>query len=98
MNSLKYCFRSFAFTHILSLILAFPCSLILNNILNGIYWFIIPVILVVINENGAYFIGRFFGRTLFSELSPRKTWEGVIGGTIASLIFSLIVSDNFLLI
>jgi len=34
---------------------------------------------------GAYFIGRFFGRTRLSEISPKKTVEGAVFGTLASM-------------
>ncbi len=34
---------------------------------------------------GAYFIGRFFGRTRLSEISPKKTVEGALFGTLASV-------------
>jgi phosphatidate cytidylyltransferase len=35
---------------------------------------------------GAYFTGRAVGRTLFTPvLSPKKTWEGVLGGVAAAV-------------
>ena len=33
----------------------------------------------------AYFTGKRFGRTQLIEVSPRKTWEGLIGGCIGSM-------------
>jgi phosphatidate cytidylyltransferase len=35
---------------------------------------------------GAYFMGKYFGRTRLSDISPKKTVEGAIFGTIGSLI------------
>ncbi len=35
----------------------------------------------------AYFIGRKFGKHKFSAVSPKKSIEGCIGGTLGSLIF-----------
>ncbi len=36
---------------------------------------------------GAYFVGRAYGRIkLAPALSPNKTWEGVLGGLLASLL------------
>jgi phosphatidate cytidylyltransferase len=41
--------------------------------------------------------GFFFGRTPLIKLSPKKTWEGFIGGGFATVLFGLGVSSFFLL-
>jgi CDP-diglyceride synthetase len=39
---------------------------------------------------GAYFIGVFFGKHKMNpRISPKKTWEGFVGGIVISLVFSL---------
>ena len=39
------------------------------------------------NDIGAYFVGRFLGRTKMAPvLSPGKTWEGAIGGFVVSAL------------
>jgi len=44
------------------------------------------VIVVALADMGAYFAGKAFGKTQFCAISPKKTWEGVIGGVaIATL-------------
>src|SRR5688572_30783478 len=47
-------------------------------------------------DTGAYFAGTFFGkRKLFERISPKKTWEGFIGGAILALIFTYGLSQFF---
>jgi len=35
-----------------------------------------------INDTMAYIVGSFMGKTPFSKISPKKTWEGTIGGAL----------------
>ncbi|MDQ6814844.1 MAG: phosphatidate cytidylyltransferase [Bacteroidota bacterium] len=46
---------------------------------------VIPVILIAaiwINDTMAYIVGSFIGKTPFSKISPKKTWEGTGGGAV----------------
>ncbi|WP_295768028.1 phosphatidate cytidylyltransferase [uncultured Mucilaginibacter sp.] len=48
------------------------------------------------NDTGAYLVGRQFGRTkLFERHSPKKTWEGFIGGIIISAVAGYVLSIYF---
>jgi phosphatidate cytidylyltransferase len=38
-----------------------------------------------INDTMAYIVGSLIGRTPFSAISPKKTWEGTIGGIILAV-------------
>lgn len=41
------------------------------------------------SDTGAYFAGTFFGkRKLFERISPKKSWEGFIGGAVLALFFA----------
>ena len=45
----------------------------------------IPLLIIAsiwINDTMAYIIGSLIGKTSLSKISPKKTWEGTIGGTI----------------
>jgi phosphatidate cytidylyltransferase len=49
------------------------------------YGWIIPITLMAsiwINDTMAYLVGSFIGKTSLSPISPKKTWEGTIGGAI----------------
>jgi phosphatidate cytidylyltransferase len=48
------------------------------------------------NDSGAYLIGSRIGKTpLFPRISPKKTWEGTIGGAIFCLIIGYVLSLFF---
>lgn len=52
-------------------------------------WLLISLIATVsIADSAAYFVGKRFGRhKLAPEISPGKTWEGVVGGLVAVSIY-----------
>lgn len=39
-----------------------------------------------INDTMAYLVGSFIGKTPFSKISPKKTWEGTIGGALLCVV------------
>src|SRR5579872_1822371 len=58
-------------------------------VLMGIQHFRLPLILILMiwsNDTMAYLVGSFFGKTQFSAISPKKTWEGTIGGAVITVI------------
>nr|CAD7427639.1 unnamed protein product [Timema monikensis] len=85
-------FSLFAWTHVALLIVVTQSYLIIQNIFEGLIWFVVPVSMIVCNDVMAYVFGFFFGRTPLIQLSPKKTWEGFIGGGISTVIFGLVVS------
>nr|HQU58774.1 phosphatidate cytidylyltransferase [Saprospiraceae bacterium] len=45
-----------------------------------------------VNDTGAYLVGSRFGKTpLFPRISPKKTWEGAVGGTLSTLLVAIFV-------
>lgn len=46
-----------------------------------------------VNDSGAYMVGSRMGKTpLFPSISPKKTWEGTMGGVIACIIAGYLFS------
>ncbi len=59
---------------------------------HGLAYLLGAVILTVSNDTGALFIGRWLGkRPLNSRLSPNKTIEGTVGGTVLTLLVGALV-------
>ena len=51
--------------------------------------FMMPLIIMAsiwINDTMAYLVGSMIGRTPFSKISPKKTWEGTLGGIILCVV------------
>ena len=51
----------------------------------------IPIAIIAsiwINDTMAYIVGSLIGRTPLSKISPKKTWEGTIGGIILCIVVS----------
>lgn len=44
------------------------------------------VVAIWINDTMAYLVGSLFGKTPLSKISPKKTWEGTIGGIIFCIV------------
>ncbi|KAI5166998.1 phosphatidate cytidylyltransferase [Nematocida sp. AWRm78] len=64
----------------------------INNVDRSIYCFVYPCFLVAINDTFAYLIGARFGQTPLTQLSPKKTVEGFIGGGVATVLLCIPVS------
>jgi phosphatidate cytidylyltransferase len=50
--------------------------------------FVLPLLIIAsiwINDTMAYIVGSLIGKTPLSRISPKKTWEGTIGGIILSV-------------
>lgn len=89
----RYQFNHFAWTHITCLVVMIQSSAVVMNIYNGLFWFILPASLVIVNDCSAYLFGVFFGKTPLIQLSPNKTWEGFIGAFFTTIIWSYLVNS-----
>jgi phosphatidate cytidylyltransferase len=96
----EYPFRNIAFTFLGIIYVALPFSMIsaaAHTYGEYSYQIVIGIFLILwASDSGAYFAGVQFGnRKLFERISPKKSWEGSIGGAVLSLAFALGLSYYF---
>ena len=85
-------FTLFGYTHLTLMLLVSSSHQMIQNVCEGMIWFLFPVSLIICNDIMAYVFGFFYGRTKLTSLSPNKTWEGFIGGGISTVIFGFILA------
>jgi len=57
---------------------------------------VIPLALIFslwINDTMAYIVGSLIGKTQMTKISPKKTWEGTIGGIILCVVVMIFIGD-----
>ena len=52
-------------------------------------------LIVWLTDSGAYMIGRKIGKHKLTKISPNKTWEGSIGGTVVAVIAAAVYTYFF---
>jgi phosphatidate cytidylyltransferase len=74
-----------------------PCWLALVYVTfttQSTYWVLFTLALVWAADTGAFFTGRWLGRVLLApRVSPKKTWEGVIGGVLLSGVVAWVATQ-----
>lgn len=74
-------YLSLSWALFLDLHVSFPFYPTASTATPAIAWFPLFVIACMwINDTMAYIVGSLIGRTPFSPISPKKTWEGTLGG------------------
>ena len=59
----------------------------LRELPGGAWWLLLALPGVWLADSGAYFVGRAIGRHKLSpRLSPKKTWEGYLGGILVGIL------------
>ncbi len=86
-------FTNIAFTFLGVFYVAIPFALLnIATFENGSYDYQIIfgcLFILWASDTGAYFAGTFFGkRKLFERISPKKSWEGFVGGAILAFVFA----------
>ena len=55
----------------------------------------IPLLIIFslwINDTMAYIVGSLIGKTPLSKISPKKTWEGTVGGIILTIVVICLIA------
>jgi phosphatidate cytidylyltransferase len=61
---------------------------------HGLYWTSLVLICIWAADSGAYFAGMLFGKhLLWPAISPKKTYEGAVGGIVLTVVVALIFSN-----
>ncbi len=87
-------FTNIAFTFLGIFYVAVPFALLnIGAFENGSYNFEIIfgcLFILWATDTGAYFAGTYFGKSkLFERISPKKSWEGAVGGALLALVFAV---------
>jgi len=62
-------------------------ALALRLLPNGLFWMLLGLGVTMVNDSAAYFVGVTIGRRrILPALSPKKSWEGTVGGWIAATL------------
>jgi len=70
----------------------------INNTNEIIYHKLIPCSIIFsiwINDTMAYIVGSLVGKTPLSKISPKKTWEGTLGGIILATFVAGVIAWQF---
>lgn len=62
-------------------------ALALRLLPDGLYWLLLGLGVTMVNDSAAYFVGVTLGRRrILPALSPKKSWEGTVGGWVGATL------------
>jgi phosphatidate cytidylyltransferase len=65
----------------------------LRDLPDGLWWVLLVLPVIWVADSAAYFIGRRFGRHKLSpRLSPKKSWEGYLGGVVCGTLAGVLMA------
>ncbi|MGE0635584.1 MAG: phosphatidate cytidylyltransferase [Bacteroidia bacterium] len=92
-------FTNIGFTILGIIYIALPFTLLVYIIKPGLSGEYKPLILlgyfflIWVFDSGAYLVGSNFGKhKMFPKISPKKSWEGAVGGTVFTIMFAYLLS------
>lgn len=67
--------------------------LLLRAAPRGLRWIVVALLSTWICDSGAYFVGLSFGRhKLWPRISPKKSWEGAVGGWMSGVVLTAVIT------
>jgi phosphatidate cytidylyltransferase len=60
------------------------------------WWVVVTIATMWTNDTLAYLLGSMIGRTPFSKISPKKTWEGTLSGIVSATLLVGWGLDHFM--
>ena len=97
-------FTGVAYTYLGIFYVAVPISLLNLAVfsVDAVYHYEILIGCLLIlwaSDSGAYFAGTRFGKTkLFERVSPKKSWEGFLGGAFSAIVVAFVISQYFIVL
>ncbi len=79
---------------VMYLVLSISHIILLKSLRDGVYYIMILIAVVMLNDTGAYFGGVLFGKHKAGiEASPNKSWEGYFSGLLFSIIAFILANQ-----
>jgi len=79
---------------IMFIVLSMSHIMLLKSLNDGNFYIVILIVIVMLNDTGAYFGGLLFGKTKAGfEASPNKSWEGYFTGLLVSIIAFILINQ-----
>ena len=80
---------------IIFLLFSFSSAYFLRNE-QGFYFFIFVIFISILTDLGGYFFGKFFKGPKLTKISPKKTYSGVFGSFLLSIIGGILLIKLFM--
>ena len=83
------------FGHLFLLFSFYSAYFIRNEFTSGFYVFLAILLICIFTDIGGYIFGKIFKGPKLTKISPKKTYAGVFGGYLLSIIFVYIFNDYY---
>jgi phosphatidate cytidylyltransferase len=60
--------------------------LLITRLDQGKIWIFFILAVIFAGDTASFYVGRYLGKHKLTQISPRKTWEGTLGGLLANVL------------